>query len=277
MQIFFKRKAFIEFLRAVTQASEDQFAEEATTKIWPCMMSITEFLARFTKPISPAAVGAMSLDAVVDDVAGDSQGTEEEKAGVPAGLANAAYKAFEDFIEPLSPTGKLFATVLYKIHTCGFDQELSAIVMAETNQARTQFPWADLLSSISMQSETRIHGIPVPLLAQACSKWIQSKHEAAAKSSESSAVGDEDRTMSRAVQGLGDNQDEEEQKRLKTIAQLSELLQEDQIIVAYPAAEKNAVNLTRALTNLDSIIADTVEKRNATPLPLRRRPLHRHL
>ena len=114
----------------MTQASEDQFAEEATTKIWPCMMSITEFLARFTKPISPAAVGAMSLD-VVDDIAD----TEEEKVSAQVGLSNAAYKAFEDFIKPLSQPGKLFATVLYKTHTCSFDREFAAIEAFESSKA----------------------------------------------------------------------------------------------------------------------------------------------
>ena len=204
----------------MTSASDDQFAEEAATKILPCMKTISDFLARFTRAISPAAVGAMSLD-VVDDIAD----TEEEKVGVQVGLASAAYKAFEDFIEPLSPTGKLFATVLYKTHTCSFDGELSAMAAAESNNARAQFPWADLLKPGEVTGETRIAGIPVPLLAQACSKWTQSKNEAAAKVSGSSAVGEEDRIVSevgRRVQGLADNQDEEEQKRLKTIAQLSE-------------------------------------------------------
>ena len=115
----------------MTSASDDQFAEEAATNILPCMKTISDFLARLTRPISPAAVGAMSLD-VVDDIAD----TEEEKVGVQVGLANAAYKAFEDFIEPLSRTGKLFATVLYKTHTCSFDREFAAMEAAEIHKAK---------------------------------------------------------------------------------------------------------------------------------------------
>ena len=132
------------------------------------MKTISDFLARFIRPIPPAAVGAMSLE-VVDDM----DDTGEETVGVQVGgLANAAFKAFEAFQEHLTPTGKSFATVLYKTHTCSFDREFAAMEAAEANKARgVGFPWAALLKPGEVNAETKIGGIAVPLLALACSKW----------------------------------------------------------------------------------------------------------
>ena len=123
-----------------------------------------------------------------------------------------------------------------------------------------------------MNAETKIGGIAVPLLAQACSKWTQSKNEAAGKvSSEASGVGEEDRIVSeveRRAQGQCNNDHEDEEKeRLKTIAQLSEFLQEDTTIVAYPEDGRAALNLTRALTNLQHKVAEANKKHAAKKAP----------
>ena len=83
----------------MTSASDDQFAEEATLKILPYLKTMSDFLAKFSRPISPAAVGAMSLSSL--DVVNDTVDAEEENAhakrdlpNVAAlGLSNAASKA----------------------------------------------------------------------------------------------------------------------------------------------------------------------------------------
>ena len=90
-----KRTAFIEFLSAGISASEDSLAEEARTQILPRMKTSIDFLARFTRPLSPAAVGAMSFVSQDDD---EIEETEEEKVLLQLGLSNASSQAFEEFL-----------------------------------------------------------------------------------------------------------------------------------------------------------------------------------
>ena len=92
----------------------------ARTQILPRMKTSTDFLARFTRPLSPAAVGAMSFVSQDDD---EIEETEEEKVLLQLGLSNASSQAFEEFLGTLSPTNKLLAKVFYKTHTCNLDPE----------------------------------------------------------------------------------------------------------------------------------------------------------
>ena len=137
-----KRTAFIEFLSAGISASEDSLAEEARTQILPRMKTSTDFLARFTRPLSPAAVGAMSFVSQDDD---EIEETEEEKVLLQLGLSNASSQAFEEFLGTLSPTNKLLAKLFYKAHTCSFDAEFSAIAAAEMTNVKFDFAWTELL------------------------------------------------------------------------------------------------------------------------------------
>ena len=59
------------------------------------MKTSIDFLARFTRPLSPAAVGAMSFVSQDDD---EIEETEEEKVLLQLGLSNASSQAFEEFL-----------------------------------------------------------------------------------------------------------------------------------------------------------------------------------
>ena len=234
-------------------ASEDSLAEEARTQILPRMKTITDSVVRFTRPVSPAAVGAMSFVSQDDD---EIEETEEEKVLLQLGLSNASSQAFEEFLGTLSPTNKLLAKVFYKTHTCNLDPEFSAIAAAESTNSKFQFPWAELLTPSEEHKNQKIAGVSVPLLIAACSLWSQSKHSAAAKDSGTSAIGDEDRVVTKAVQG---DEEEEEDGRAKTIAQLAELLQEQMTVAALPQS-LSALTLTRAVSDLENIASQAVGK-----------------
>ena len=134
--------------------SSDSLAEEARTQILPRMKTSTDFLARFTRPLSPAAVGAMSFVSQDDD---EIEETEEEKVLLQLGLSNASSQAFQKFLDTLSPTNKLLAKLFYKTHTCSFDAEFSAIATAEMTNVKFDFAWTELLKPSEEHTNQKVN------------------------------------------------------------------------------------------------------------------------
>ena len=205
-QSFFKRKSFLDFLSALIIASGDNdVANEAKERILPYLNTCGAVVDRFTEPPSAAAGGSMALATLGVDEDAEEENASAKKSkdlsnAVP-GLSNVGGAAFDEFQRTLSPTGKEFATLLWKINTCQFDNEFEAIARAEMINPTSAFPWEQLLkpSEDHAVNDNKIHGISLPLLIKACSNWVEVKNNASAKTLGSSAVGDEDRIVETAM------------------------------------------------------------------------------
>ena len=100
--MFFKRIAFIDFLKGMIMSSRESHANEIREKILPKMCSYIQFVEAFTPAMSHAAVGAGNL------VELEEAAEAEDASG--KGLANAAAKEFDAFVDGLTPRGKPLRT-----------------------------------------------------------------------------------------------------------------------------------------------------------------------
>ena len=89
--MFFKRIAFLDFLKGMIMSSREAHANEFRDKILPKNGSFIGFVEAFTPAMSHAAVGAGTL------VEPEEVIEAEDETG--NGWANAAAKAFEAFVD----------------------------------------------------------------------------------------------------------------------------------------------------------------------------------
>ena len=101
VQVFFKRVAFIEFVKAtVFREASPEFQE----KILPKCGSFLQFVETFARPPSAAAVGASTLTEETND------------GGGVVGIANAVSKQFGEFAAELPPRESLRDFALPNAH-----------------------------------------------------------------------------------------------------------------------------------------------------------------
>ena len=114
--VFFKRLAFIEFIKVFSLSSSGHAGDEEKAKIFPRLGDFLEF-AKFAVP--KVAVG--TVDAPVSDDEGRAE----------TGIFNAAASKLEEFTASLTSRGKILANLLAKTHGAYFDEELFEIANAE--------------------------------------------------------------------------------------------------------------------------------------------------
>ena len=138
-------------------------------------------------------------------------------------------KRFGVFSDTLSPSGQLLATLLWKTHGCGFDEEFRMIANAEVSNVQFSFAWGDLFSPVASPPKNgkvketvhKVGGLCLPLLRDACGAWIESTlSQPSVLGEEKSAIGDEDHAFSKACQN---NEGTFAVRRQETIVALEEL------------------------------------------------------
>ena len=135
--MFFKRIAFIDFLKGMIMSSRESHANEIRDKILPKMCSYIQFVEAFTPAMSHAAVGAGNL------VELEEAAEAEDASG--KGLANAVAKEFDAFVDGLTPSGKAFANMLSQTHGAVIDSEFRDIVDVEMKGGAFSFSFPDLV------------------------------------------------------------------------------------------------------------------------------------
>ena len=76
------------------------------------------------------------LGSAVGEKNEDDPGPEDLNA---VGLSFATMKQFDEFFGTLSQSGQLLATILWKTHGCGFDEEFRTIASAEISNSKVTF------------------------------------------------------------------------------------------------------------------------------------------
>ena len=248
---FLKRKAFIEFLQVLVGSSHGRFADEAKDKIFPKLTSVVKMEKEFTGPITQAGSGDEQVrprfrratfgtfGSAVGEIDEDEA---ESEALASVGLSYATMKRFGVFSDTLSPSGQLLATLLWKTHGCGFDEEFRMIANAEVSNVQFTFPWGQLISPVIAASKNKskelekpqhkVGGLFLPLLREACGAWIESTlSQPSDLGGDKSAVGDEDQAFDTATKN---NDDAFAGKRKLTIDALGELFQTKVMISSFP-------------------------------------------
>ena len=158
---FFKRTAFIDFIKVLVDSSHGRFAGEAKDKIFPKLTSASEMEKEFAGPITQAGSGDEQVCptfrrakfGTVGSAVGDTD-SDEEVPEACVGLSYATMKQFGVFSGTLSSSGQLLATLLWKTHGCHFDEEFRMIANAEMSNAQFSFPWGS--SSVPQRRQQRI-------------------------------------------------------------------------------------------------------------------------
>ena len=235
----------MDFLKTMVLASSESHAEEIRSRILPKMDTIEHFVEAFAATCpSDAAVGAGRLD----------REQEAEEENDKPGLTNVTAQLVEQFVNELTPTGKCFANILVGIHTGRFYNEFLAIADAEAKTSTFNFSFPGLFAG---EASERVGALDVPLLHDACLKWIKSTLSQPAgvvsARAAASAIGDADRVLG-SVSDCADT-DEETKIRSKTVEKLEELMKAKILLGVIENSVYESLVLTRTLKQRDTIEA----------------------
>ena len=224
-------------------ASSEPHAEEIKSRILPKMDTVEHFVEAFAATCpNDAAVGAGRFDR--------EQAAEEDNA--KPGLSNVTAQLVEQFLNELTPTGKCFANILVKTHTGAFAAEFLAIADAEAKTSTFNFSFPGLFAG---DASEKIGALEVPLLHDACLKWINStlsQPAGVSAGAASSAIGDADRVLGSAT----DSTDADEDKaRSKTAEKLEELLKAKILLGVLENSDYSPLVLTRTLKQRETLEA----------------------
>ena len=255
---FFKRSAFIDFIYVLVASSTGPLVDEAKEKIFPKLTSVKQVVQHFTKPITQAGsadgqvrpsfrrtvFGKMCSTVGEDD---EDEPETEELNGV--GLSFATMKLFGEFSDTLSQSGQLLASLLWKTHGCGFDEEFRTIATAELSNVQYSFSWGPLFSPKAVPSKSaaqpqqhKCGGLYIPLLLEACGAWVESTQRGVGVSH--SAIGDEDKAFSTAC---NTNDSIVRDKRAQTVTALEELFHTKVMLTCFSVNHFNQITIMRVL------------------------------
>ena len=148
--------------------------------------------------------------------------SDDEACDTRTGVANPTAQKVMVFAARLTPTGKLFAELLAKVHGGMFDDDFLGIADAELKAGAYSFAFGSLFD------EKGDSNVETGLLRTACLKWVKSTYDqpVGLGSLESgSAIGDADRIMKLALDGGDSKADGESDKiRKQPIQKLNDLL-----------------------------------------------------
>ena len=258
---FFKRSAFIDFINVLVASSNGRFVDEAKEKIFPKLTSVSQVVEHFTKPITQAgsadvhvrpsfrrAVFGKLSSAVGENDEDDPE--SEDLNGV--GLSFATMKQFGEFSDTLSQSGQLLASLLWKTHGCGFDEEFRTIATAELSNVQFSFSWGLLFSPKAVPSKSaaqppqhKVGGLYLPLLRDACGAWVESTlSQPSGVGVDKSAIGDEDKAFSTAC---NTNDSSFADKRRQTVTALEELFHTKVMLTSFSGNRFDQVTMMRVL------------------------------